>query len=78
MPCGPINSIADIFDDPHFAARGTIERVQHPKLGEIAVPTTLPRLSDTPGRIDRLGPELGDFNDRLGALLADESEVRGR
>ncbi len=78
VPCGPVNSIADIFADPHFAARGTIERVEHPKLGEIAVPTTLPRLSRTPGRIDRLGPELGDWNDRLAALLAEESEVRGR
>jgi crotonobetainyl-CoA:carnitine CoA-transferase CaiB-like acyl-CoA transferase len=78
VPCGPVNSIADIFADPHFAARGTIERVEHPKLGEIAVPTTFPRLSRTPGRIDCLGPELGDGNERLAALLADESEVRRR
>jgi hypothetical protein len=33
--------------------------------------------SDTPGRIDRLGPVLGDWNDRIDALLADESEIRG-
>jgi crotonobetainyl-CoA:carnitine CoA-transferase CaiB-like acyl-CoA transferase len=78
VPCGPVNSIADIFDDPHFAARGTIERFRHPRLGEIAVPATFPRLSRTPGRIDRLGPELGDWNDRLDALLADEGEVRRR
>ena len=78
VPCGPINSIADIFADPHFAERGTIERVQHPDLGEIAVPTTFPRLSETPGRIDRLGPVLGDWNDRLDALLADESEIRSQ
>jgi crotonobetainyl-CoA:carnitine CoA-transferase CaiB-like acyl-CoA transferase len=78
VPCGPVNSIADIFADPHFAARGAIERVQHPRLGEIAVPATFPRLSKTPGWIDRLGPELGDWNDRLDALLADEDEVRRR
>ena len=78
VPCGPINSIEEIFADPHFAARGAIESVEHPDLGEIAVPATFPRLSDTPGRIDRLGPELGDFNDRLDALLADDSQVRGR
>ena len=78
VPCGPINSIAEIFEDPHFAARGAIAHVRHPELGEIAVPATFPHLSDTPGHIDRLGPVLGDFNDRLDALLADENEVRGR
>ena len=78
VPCGPINSIAEIFEDPHFSARGAIQRIVHPELGEIAVPATFPHLSATPGRIDRLGPVLGDFNDRLTDLLADESEVRGR
>jgi succinyl-CoA:(S)-malate CoA-transferase subunit A len=77
VPCGPINSIAEIFADPHFAARGAIERVRHPQLGEIAVPATFPRLSETPGGIDRLGPVLGDFNERLDMLLADDDEVRG-
>ncbi len=78
VPCGPVNTIADIFEDPHFAARGAIQTVAHPELGEIAVPATFPHLSETPGRIDRLGPVLGDFNDRLAALLADEAEVRKR
>lgn len=76
VPCGPVNSIADIFEDPHFTARGTIERVTHDVLGEISVPTTLPRLSDTPGGIDCLGPELGNFNDRLDALINDPREIR--
>ena len=78
VPCGPINTIADIFADPHFAARETIERFLHPVLGELAVPAVFPRLSETPGRIDTLGPELGNWNDRLDALLADDTEIRGR
>ncbi len=77
VPCGPINSIAEIFADPHFAARNAIARVHDPALGEIAVPATFPRLSDTPGRIDALGPALGDWNERLEALIADPSELRG-
>lgn len=76
VPCGPVNSIADIFKDPHFAARGTMEVFEHPSLGPITVPATFPRLSETPGRIDCLGPELGNFNDRLDALLSDPSEIR--
>ena len=76
VPCGPINTIADIFDDPHFAARGTISRVIDDALGEIAIPNVLPRLSETPGEITHLGPALGDWNARVREILADESQVR--
>ena len=76
VPCGPVNTIADIFADPHFAARRTIERVADPALGEIAVPAVLPLLSETPGAIDNLGPPLGDWNARVRTLAADEAEVR--
>ena len=41
VPCGPIMSIADIFADPHYAARGTIAHIEDPDLGEIAVPEVL-------------------------------------
>lgn len=77
VPCGPINSIADIFEDPHFAARETMTRFMDEKLGEIVVPSVLPRLSETPGEITHLGPELGDWNDYvLNALIKDDSEIR--
>jgi crotonobetainyl-CoA:carnitine CoA-transferase CaiB-like acyl-CoA transferase len=78
VPCGPVNTIADIFADPHYAARGTIARVVDETLGEIAVPDVLPRLSETPGEIRHLGSEFGDWNERVKALLADESEIRVR
>jgi len=76
VPCGPINSIADIFADPHYAARETILRVTDPALGEVAVPNVFPRLSETPGRITHLGPGFGDWNDRLDEILADDGQIR--
>jgi succinyl-CoA:(S)-malate CoA-transferase subunit A len=77
VPCGAVNSIADIFEDPHFAARETMTRFMHETLGEIVVPSVLPRLSETPGEIVSLGPELGDWNDYvLNKLINDESEIR--
>jgi succinyl-CoA:(S)-malate CoA-transferase subunit A len=77
VPCGPINSIADIFEDPHFAARETLTRFMHDKLGVIVVPSVLPRLSETPGAIESLGPPLGDWNDYvLNKLIKDDSEIR--
>ena len=76
VPCGPVNTIADIFKDPHFAARGAMQALDHPTLGPVTVPATFPRLSGTPGGIDTLGPELGNWNGDLDALLADENEIR--
>ncbi len=78
VPCGPVNTIADIFQDPHFAARGAMEVHDHPDLGPITVPATFPRLSDTPGGIDSLGPELGNWNKELADLLADAAEIRAK
>ena len=77
VPCGAVNSIADIFADPHFAARETMTRFMHDTLGEIVVPSVLPRLSDTPGEIASLGPPLGDWNDYvLNQLINDDTEIR--
>jgi crotonobetainyl-CoA:carnitine CoA-transferase CaiB-like acyl-CoA transferase len=58
----PINSIADIMRDPQFLARETVTTVEHPKLGPIKMQNVIPRLMDTPGRIDHPGPELGEHN----------------
>ncbi len=70
VPVGPINTIADIFDDPHFQAREDLTRIALADLGEIVVPSVLPRLSETPGRIDSLGPRLGEHNNEVyGGLL---------
>jgi formyl-CoA transferase len=58
----PIYSIEDIVRDPQYLARQTITEVQHPKLGPILMQNVIPRLSETPGRIDHAGPELGEHN----------------
>jgi succinyl-CoA:(S)-malate CoA-transferase subunit A len=60
VPCGKVNSIADIFEDEQFRERGTLATVDVPGVGEVTVPNVLPILSETPGRISNLGPALGD------------------
>ncbi len=65
VPVGEVNSIADIFNDPHFAARGNLVRWREENLGEVVVPGVVPRLSATPGRITNLGPRLGNANDEV-------------
>lgn len=76
MACGLLYNIKDIFEDPHYAARGNIEHMEQTRVGSFDVPAVVPRLSDTPGRLETLGPELGSHNaeiygDLLG-LAADE------
>jgi len=66
VPCGPVYGIDEIFDDPHYAARGNIARVMEPRLGqEVAVPAPVPRLTATPGRLRWLGPPLGVHRDEV-------------
>ncbi len=83
VPCAAINSIADIFADPHYEARGMLHRVQHALLGEVVVPDVLPKLSASPGHIDSLGPGLGDWNDlvygeRLGLSVEARADLKNR
>jgi crotonobetainyl-CoA:carnitine CoA-transferase CaiB-like acyl-CoA transferase len=65
VPCGPVYAIDEIFEDPHYAARENILRVRDPRLGEVAVPNLVPRLSDTPGQVKWLGAELGAHNEEI-------------
>jgi len=77
VPCGPVNSIAEIFKDPQFAAREDISLFKDPRIGEIAMPNVCPRLSDTPGSITSLGPKLGEHNDEvyIGLLGMSKEEI---
>lgn len=73
VPCGPINSIADIFADEQFAARGDLVHVQDPRAGEVVVPAPMPFLSATPGRLQHLGEAMGAHNEEVYRGLLDLS-----
>ena len=60
-PASLIYSIADIFADPQYRARGNI-RTTESRIGDLAVPEVVPRLSATPGEIRWLGEGLGAQN----------------
>ena len=57
--------IADIFEDPHYAARGTIEAVDDPDLGPIRMSAVVPRFSRTPGSIRWAGEALDASHDEV-------------
>jgi len=70
VPCGPINTIADVFEDPQVKARGTQIRMAHPVAGEIPLVASPLRLSQTPVQYRRAPPTLGqDTHEVLGDLM---------
>lgn len=70
VPVGALNSISEIFADPQFKARENIAFVDDERVGTLAVPNVVPRLAETPGRIEHLGVALGANVDAvLGDLL---------
>ncbi len=83
VPVGKVNSIADIFEDEHFQARGNLARIEEEGLGEVVVPNVVPMLSETPGRITHLGPALGNatyevMRELLGITADDIKRLRQR
>src|SRR5205807_3614157 len=72
VPASLIFSIADIFENPQYRARGNI-KMKDSRAGEIAVPDVVPRLSATPGEIRWLGGGLGAQNEEIFKGLLDLS-----
>jgi succinyl-CoA:(S)-malate CoA-transferase subunit B len=65
VPCGPVYAIDEIFEDPQYKARGNILTMQDPRIGELAIPNLVPRLSETPGEVKWLGPAMGEHNGEI-------------
>jgi crotonobetainyl-CoA:carnitine CoA-transferase CaiB-like acyl-CoA transferase len=60
VPCGPIHDYREVFEDPHTQAREMEVRLEHPVEGEVRALGIPVKLSDTPGRIRRPAPLLGE------------------
>ncbi|MFL5953310.1 MAG: CaiB/BaiF CoA transferase family protein [Gaiellaceae bacterium] len=56
-------SMADVFADPHYAARETLVEVEDRELGRVTIAAPVPRMSVTPGRVAHVGPPLGEDTD---------------
>jgi crotonobetainyl-CoA:carnitine CoA-transferase CaiB-like acyl-CoA transferase len=65
VPATRIFTMADIFGDPHYAARGAIARPPDDDLGEVAMAAPVPRLSSTPGAIRHAGRRVGQDTRRV-------------
>ena len=80
VPAGRIYSVADIVDDPHYAARDMILPTDLPGDVTVKMPGIAPKLSDTPGKVRWPGPTLGQHTDEvltgLGLQAGDITQLR--
>ena len=83
VPCGAINSIAEVFDDPQVRERGMVQSWQHPLQPGLQLVASPMKLGATPVRTDLPPPLLGQHTDEvLGDLLRrtpeDVAQLRNR
>lgn len=77
IPCGPVNSVADVLDDPHMQER-SLRDVEDHRGRPLVMQEVVPRLAGSPGEIRWPGEELGASNDEiyLGLLGLDPAEYK--
>lgn len=69
VPASSVFSVADMFRDAQFAARGMLEEASLPDGQPLRIPGVVPKLSATPGATEWLGPKLGEHTDEILAGL---------
>ncbi len=65
IPHGKIYAASDIAEDEHYAARQAILRPDVRGHGPVAMPAPTPRLSQTPGSIRHVGPDVGEHTEQI-------------
>ncbi len=60
VPCGPLNNIQQVFDDPHVQSRGMQVQIPHPRAGSVPALANPARLLETPPQYERPAPALGE------------------
>lgn len=76
VPAGRVYTVRDIVNDPHYQARGMLQKIRLDDGTDLMVPGVVPKLSDTPGSFVGGGPALGQHTEEvLRHLGVDDSRM---
>ncbi|MCJ7735020.1 MAG: CoA transferase [Anaerolineales bacterium] len=65
LPCGPINSVPDVFNHPQVKVREMVQEIEHPSAGKLSLTGFPYKLSRTPAEIYQVPPRLGEHNKEI-------------
>ncbi len=65
VPCAPVLSITEVFDDPQVKHNETVLAQHHPVIGEVRTARFPARFSKTPTQVERLAPTKGEHTDEV-------------
>jgi len=65
LPCGPINTIQDVFNHPQAPARNFKVEIEHPTAGLVGLPGFPYKISQTPAQLRRPPPLLGEHTEEI-------------
>ncbi len=74
IPCGPINNIQEVFNDPQIMHSAIAQTVIHPELGEIKLVGQAMKLSRTPSKLKTAAPNKGEHTNIILKELGYASE----
>ncbi|NME06332.1 CoA transferase [Psychrobacillus sp. BL-248-WT-3] len=65
VPVGPIYGIKEIIEDEQYIARDMLQKIEIQNGAKVLMPGIVPKLSETPGKIEWSGPKLGEHNEEI-------------
>ena len=75
VPCGPINTIGQVVEDPQIQAREMIVELSHPVAGIQAIPSSPLKFSENRVKLQRPAPLLGQHTAKILGFLAGKSSA---
>lgn len=69
IPCGPVNSLDQVFEDPHLTSVGFFRDVMHPSEGALSLPDTAFQFDGASLPIREMPPRLGQHGPEILATL---------
>jgi crotonobetainyl-CoA:carnitine CoA-transferase CaiB-like acyl-CoA transferase len=64
-PAAPVNSVEEFLSSPQIKAREFLTEIDHPVAGKLAYPSSPYHFSETPSRVERPAPLVGQHNEEI-------------